>query len=144
MPRNVAPGLKAAYSMSWAFIKSTITSEPYSSRFFSIGFATFVPLRVIGIGIENQNGAEVNRLGSFQQPAPRKQFQRVQQLSFSCAARGRRRELERGDLLENLSRRRRDHRLEAVVAECVGELAHFLGATACVQSQRGDAAADFV
>src|SRR5207247_1178427 len=30
-PRNVAPGLSAAYSISYAFIRSTMMSEPYSA-----------------------------------------------------------------------------------------------------------------
>src|SRR5262249_56527583 len=47
MPRNVAPGLNAAYSISNAFIRSTTTSEPYWGCFFSILLCTLATLLVL-------------------------------------------------------------------------------------------------
>src|SRR5258706_8434494 len=151
MPRKVAPGLNAVYSMSLAFIKSTTTSEPYCGCFFSTLDIIESSLDFL-FRTQYQESTRLARAISgilsvrsyLQQAALIKHFQGLGQIPLARAAGRCFAGFQRRDRLQNLLRRRRHERVKTLSVESTLELVHFLGAPAGMDAQADDARRHFV
>src|SRR5258706_10271687 len=151
MPRKVAPGLNAVYSMSWAFIKSTTTSEPYCGCFFSTLDIIESSLDFL-FRTQYQESTRLARAISgilsvrpyLQQAALIKHFQGLGQIPLACTAGRCFAGFQRRDRLQNLLRRRRHKRVQTLSIESALELVHLFSAPAGMDAQADDARRHFV
>src|SRR4029450_8942659 len=164
MPRNVAPGLNAAYSISKAFIKSTTTSEPYCGCFFSTLLCAFATLKILpwvyrSISLTPQNRTRAQRrlacrmnlfggrrfsLLLLQKALFKKKLKSLQGVGLAGAGDRGLPYIQLGNGLQDFLYRWLHERLHLVVGKSPLQFVHFLGPPGRMDSQTDDTRSHFI